>query len=48
VGPIEELLATDHPWIKEYFSGPRGRTARRGHAKRPDQSVVDKALQGRP
>lgn len=33
IGPIDELLATDHPWIKEYFSGPRGRTARRGHAK---------------
>ena len=48
VGPIEDLLATDHPWIKEYFSGPRGRTAMRGHARKPDQSVVDKALQGRP
>lgn len=33
IGPIEDLLATDHPWIKEYFSGPRGRTVRRGHAK---------------
>lgn len=31
VGTIEELLQTDHPWIKEYFSGPRGRAARRGH-----------------
>jgi phospholipid/cholesterol/gamma-HCH transport system ATP-binding protein len=48
IGAIEELLATDHPWIKEYFSGPRGRAARRGHAKRADNSVVDKHLQGRP
>lgn len=27
VGTIEELLATDHPWIQEYFNGPRGRAA---------------------
>lgn len=25
VGTIEELLALDHPWIQEYFNGPRGR-----------------------
>jgi len=25
VGTIDELLATDHPWIQEYFNGPRGR-----------------------
>lgn len=27
-GTIPELLATDHPWIQEYFNGPRGRAAR--------------------
>lgn len=27
VGSIPELLATDHPWIQEYFNGPRGRAA---------------------
>lgn len=27
VGTISELLATDHPWIQEYFNGPRGRAA---------------------
>lgn len=27
VGTIDELLATDHPWIQEYFTGPRGRAA---------------------
>ena len=32
VGAIEELLAIKHPWINEYFSGPRGRAARRGHS----------------
>lgn len=48
VGPIEDLLAADHPWIKEYFGGPRGRAARRGHAKRVENSGVDKQQQGRP
>ncbi|MGL5837969.1 MAG: ABC transporter ATP-binding protein [Sphingorhabdus sp.] len=33
VGKIDELLATDHPWIREYFSGPRGRAARAGHQR---------------
>ncbi|MBB4641068.1 ABC transporter ATP-binding protein [Rhizorhapis suberifaciens] len=28
VGTIDELLATDHPWIQEYFNGPRSRAAR--------------------
>ncbi|SEM96724.1 phospholipid/cholesterol/gamma-HCH transport system ATP-binding protein [Sphingomonas gellani] len=27
VGTIPELLALDHPWIQEYFKGPRGRAA---------------------
>ncbi len=27
VGTIPELLALDHPWIQEYFNGPRGRMA---------------------
>ncbi|MEO8547558.1 MAG: ABC transporter ATP-binding protein, partial [Sphingomicrobium sp.] len=24
---IPELLSLDHPWIQEYFNGPRGRSA---------------------
>ena len=28
VGTIPELLETDHPWIDEYFNGPRGRAAK--------------------
>ena len=28
VGTIDELLAYDHPWVQEYFRGPRGRAAR--------------------
>jgi phospholipid/cholesterol/gamma-HCH transport system ATP-binding protein len=27
VAPIDELLQNDHPWIQEYFHGPRGRAA---------------------
>ena len=28
VGTLAELLQNDHPWIREYFHGPRGRAAR--------------------
>ena len=27
VGPLSEVRASPHPWIQEYFSGPRGRAA---------------------
>jgi phospholipid/cholesterol/gamma-HCH transport system ATP-binding protein len=27
VGTIPELLTFDHPWVKSYFHGPRGRAA---------------------
>jgi phospholipid/cholesterol/gamma-HCH transport system ATP-binding protein len=33
VGTIDELLALDHPWIQEYFNGPRGRAASAGSHK---------------
>ena len=39
VGTIPELLALDHPWIREYFTGPRGRAASdaaRRSGERPD------------
>jgi phospholipid/cholesterol/gamma-HCH transport system ATP-binding protein len=29
VGTMQELLAYDHPWVREYFHGPRGRAAAR-------------------
>lgn len=31
VGTIPELIATGHPWIEEYFNGPRGRAAQASH-----------------
>ena len=33
VGTIPELIASDHPWIQEYFNGPRGRAARDTHER---------------
>jgi phospholipid/cholesterol/gamma-HCH transport system ATP-binding protein len=27
IGSLDEVRASDHPWIQEYFSGPRGRMA---------------------
>ena len=29
VAPVAELERSDHPWIKDYFLGPRGRAANR-------------------
>ena len=37
VGTIPELLAMDHPWIQEYFNGPRGRAALQTY----DRDVAD-------
>ncbi|MGX7925326.1 ABC transporter ATP-binding protein [Tsuneonella sp. HG094] len=39
VGTIPELLETGHPWIEEYFNGPRGRAAKASqtHAKSLDK-----------
>ncbi len=27
VDPVPNLMELDHPWIQEYFNGPRGRAA---------------------
>lgn len=39
VGTIPELLETDHPWIDEYFNGPRGRAALASKMGRRKSSV---------
>ena len=51
VGTIPELLATDHPWIQEYFNGPRGRAAKdtktrldAGRAATPTAKTVDSTV----
>jgi phospholipid/cholesterol/gamma-HCH transport system ATP-binding protein len=45
VGTIPELLALDHPWIQEYFNGPRGRaaetSAEREAARKPAPASAD-------
>ncbi len=33
VAPVRELEHSDHPWIKEYFLGPRGRAAVKAQSK---------------
>ena len=33
VGTIPQLLESGHPWIEEYFNGPRGRTAQAAQAR---------------
>jgi phospholipid/cholesterol/gamma-HCH transport system ATP-binding protein len=46
VGTIPELLKLDHPWIQEYFNGPRGRAAQSGadlHGKAVDKPSGSKA-----
>jgi phospholipid/cholesterol/gamma-HCH transport system ATP-binding protein len=43
VGTIPELLALDHPWIQEYFNGPRGRGAQGAQKRnRVDSKDVDR------
>ncbi len=32
VGTLEELYNLDHPWLRAYFHGPRGRAARQARA----------------
>ena len=35
-GPIEEMTSVDHPWVQEYFTGPRARAAQE---KGPDKDL---------
>ncbi|MBB5731252.1 phospholipid/cholesterol/gamma-HCH transport system ATP-binding protein [Altererythrobacter atlanticus] len=44
VGTIPELLETDHPWIQEYFNGPRARAAQ--HSATAGKSVDKNADRG--
>jgi phospholipid/cholesterol/gamma-HCH transport system ATP-binding protein len=33
MAPVAELQKSDHPWIKSYFGGPRGRSAEAAHGQ---------------
>jgi phospholipid/cholesterol/gamma-HCH transport system ATP-binding protein len=47
VGTIPELLALDHPWIQEYFNGPRGRNAQGAQERKGgDAKSVDRPATG--
>ncbi len=35
IGPLDEVRRTDHAWIQEYFSGPRGRAALTAKSAQP-------------
>ncbi|MCW1985750.1 UNVERIFIED_ORG: phospholipid/cholesterol/gamma-HCH transport system ATP-binding protein [Sphingomonas sp. R1F5B] len=51
VGTIPELLALDHPWIQEYFNGPRGRAAKdaqdreAAHVVKPNPEAATSAME---
>lgn len=47
VGTIEELLALDHPWIQEYFNGPRGRAATAAVKKAAGKKTTDNSAAGK-
>ena len=36
-GTIEDMLACDHPWVKEYFQGPRARAAAKANARASEE-----------
>jgi phospholipid/cholesterol/gamma-HCH transport system ATP-binding protein len=45
VGTIPELIASDHPWIQEYFNGPRGRAAKASQDRADhDAPTLDDAI----
>lgn len=50
VGTIPELMETNHPWIEEYFNGPRGRaaSASQERARNLDDSRTDKPAMDKP
>ena len=39
LGPIAEVRQKARGWVKEYFSGPRGRAAQAGHAAGKQQKA---------
>ncbi len=46
VGTIDELKALDHPWIDEYFNGPRGRAAVATEERNVEDATRARATQG--
>lgn len=52
IGSIDELKAIEHPWIQEYFNGPRGRAAaqatenKRPAAAEPQKQAANEVKSG--
>ncbi len=46
VGTIPELLQSEHPWIQEYFNGPRARAALDAKARTEDGGGKDGGKEG--
>ena len=44
IGPIDDLLQSDHPWIQAYFNGPRGRAAHLGATAEASADVQAEAI----
>jgi phospholipid/cholesterol/gamma-HCH transport system ATP-binding protein len=40
--PLSEVEKFEHPWVQEYFHGPRGRAAQVARAKRDDGTAQEK------
>jgi phospholipid/cholesterol/gamma-HCH transport system ATP-binding protein len=40
VGTLDQMLHDDHPWIRSYFHGPRGRAAQQAEAELSPQTVA--------
>jgi len=36
IGPLAEVQDIDHPWVREYFNGPRGRAAQQAGNRRAE------------
>ncbi|MEL7028690.1 MAG: ABC transporter ATP-binding protein [Pseudomonadota bacterium] len=46
VGPLSQVRETDHPWIREYFAGPRGRAAALSAYERGDPAAQTPRIEG--
>ena len=46
VAPLAELETLDHPWVQEYFNGPRGRAARAGGLRSAETDGRDAPQRG--
>ncbi len=46
VGRLVEILQDDHPWIRSYFHGPRGRAAQLSESRHPAETAAPAAAAG--